>query len=333
MTTPEFGIPEDIHGAVITALNEEAVAAAALANKGGINIIVTYEAFGAKMHGVMRQEIIFAKHFKEHGQHQGWLSVPLVLTSHTWENGKNELSHQDPVMAEAMMGEASDVSRVVFVPDYNTAAVVTQTIYQTQGQLWTLVVPKSEVLADLFTPEEASQLLEQGAIRLDWAGHEAARQQVVLTAIGAYQLEQVLKASARLAEREVPHSVVYMMEPGRFRIPRSEGESDHVAPAALQAELYPDSVSPRLFVTHTRPEPLLGTLQSLNTGRNRTAALGFIGQGGTLAIDGMLVVNRCSWVHILAETARILELPREALLTSEELALAEGRAAPEGVII
>ena len=35
VTAPEEGIPEDIHGAVITAVNEEAVASAALANKGG----------------------------------------------------------------------------------------------------------------------------------------------------------------------------------------------------------------------------------------------------------------------------------------------------------
>ncbi len=66
-------------------------------------------------------------------------------------------------------------------------------------------------------------------------------------------------------------------------------------------------------------------------GRNRTAALGFIGQGGTLTVDGMLVVNRCTWAHILAETARVLERPREDLLTSEELAVLDGRAAPEGV--
>ncbi|MGH6689545.1 MAG: xylulose 5-phosphate 3-epimerase, partial [Gammaproteobacteria bacterium] len=51
VTAPEPGIPEAVDGAVITALNEEAVVSAALANKGGINIAVTYEAFGAKMHG------------------------------------------------------------------------------------------------------------------------------------------------------------------------------------------------------------------------------------------------------------------------------------------
>jgi phosphoketolase len=61
VTAPELGLPAStISGAVITALNEEAVAAAALANKGGINIIVTYEAFGAKMHGAVQQEATFA---------------------------------------------------------------------------------------------------------------------------------------------------------------------------------------------------------------------------------------------------------------------------------
>ncbi len=332
VTDPEPGIPEDIHGAVITALNEEAVASAALANKGGINIIVTYEAFGAKMHGVVRQEIIFANQCNQCGCRLGWLSVPLVLASHAWENAKNEQSHQDPVMAEAMMGEPSDVSRVLFPADYNTAAVVTQGVYQTQGQIWTLVVPKMDGVADLFTPEEAARLLEQGALRLDWAGHEVARQRVVLTAIGSYQLEEVLKASARLTERDIPHSVVYMLEPGRFRAPRSEGEGAHAAPAELRDELYPENIPARVFVTHTRPEPLLGTLKPLNTGQ-RTAGLGFINHGGTLSVAGMLFVNRCSWAHVLAEAAQALDLPREDVLTAEELAALDGKASPEGVIV
>ena len=57
VTAPEPGMPESLDGAVITALNEEAVACATLGNKGGLNIIVTYEAFGAKMYGAVRQEI------------------------------------------------------------------------------------------------------------------------------------------------------------------------------------------------------------------------------------------------------------------------------------
>ncbi|HSW62578.1 MAG TPA: hypothetical protein VLH56_04580 [Dissulfurispiraceae bacterium] len=332
VTDPEPGIPEDIRGAVITALNEEAVAAAALANKGGINFIHTYEAFGTKMHGVVRQEVIFVDHCNEAGRKQGWLSVPLVLTSHTWENAKNERSHQDPSMAEAMLGEPSDVSRVMFVPDYNTAAVVMQGLYQTQGQIWTLVVPKIDASPDLFTVDEATSLFERGALRLDWAGHEAARQRVILTAVGAYQLEEVLKASKRLRERDLPHSVVSMLEPGKFRSPRSEREAKHLASDSVQADLYPDSLSARVFVTHTRPEILLGTLQSLNTGRGRTAGLGFINHGGTLNVPGMLFVNRCTWAHIVNEVAQVLQMRRDDLLTEEELDVLDGTASPEGVI-
>ena len=236
-------------------------------------------------------------------------------------------------MAEAMLNELSDVSRVLFVPDYNTAAVVIQAVYQTQGQIWTLVVPKIDQAADLFTPEGAAKLLEQGALLLDWTGHHIEQHQIILTAIGSYQLEEVIRASARLAEREVPHSVVYMLEPGRFRNPRSQGEQAHVASGELRKELYPDSVTSRIFVTHTRPEPLLGVLQPLHTGNDRTTALGFIGHGGTLTVPGMLFVNRCTWAHILVEAARTLGLARERLLTSGEIAALEGRASPEGVII
>jgi phosphoketolase len=151
------------------------------------------------------------------------------------------------------------------------------------------------------------------------ASHKLENQQVVLTAVGAYQLEEVLKASARLAQRDLPHSVVYMLEPARLREPYSEGEQDHTVSPELRAQIYPDSVPARIFVTHTRPGPLLGVLQTLNTGRDQTSALGYISQGGTLDVNGLLFINRCTWAYILRETARILRMPAESLLTADEL--------------
>lgn len=333
VTDPEDGVPEAVYGAVITAFNEEAVAAAALANKGGINLIATYEAFGAKMHGVMRQEIIFTKHQKALGQECRWLSVPLVLTSHTWENGKNEQSHQDPVMAETLLNEPADISRVLFPPDYNATAVLMQRLYQTHGQFWTLVVAKRDKIPNLFRPEEAEQLYEQGALRLDWAGHRVAEPQIVLTAIGSYQLEEVLKASARLAQRDIPHSVVYMLEPGRFRMPRDAGEMEHVTAGQQVADLYPDTVPARIFLTHTRPEPLMGTLYPLVKDREQATALGFINQGGTLEHRGMLFINRSTWGHVLLETARILGKARSDVLGVQEQEALAGQRNPEGIII
>jgi len=105
-----------------------------------------------------------------------------------------------------------------------------------------------------------------------------------------------------------------------------------MAPAQLQAELYPSSTPARIFVTHTRPEVLLGILQPLHTGFYQTGALGFINQGGTLSVPGMLFVNRCTWAYILLEVTRVLGMLQEDLLASEELAALNGRASPEGVL-
>ena len=332
VTDPEPGIPEAVDGTVITALNEEAVAAAALANKGGINLIHTYEAFGTKMHGAVRQEIIFANHCAEAGRPPRWLSVPLILTSHTWENAKNEQSHQDPSMAEALLGEPSHISRVVFPADFNTAAAVMERLYQTHGQIWAVVVPKADATPDRFAPAEARRLVTDGGLRLDWAGHAPERAQVILAAVGAYQLQEVLAASRRLAERDVSHVVVYLLEPGRFREPRGAREQDHQAPAVLRDALFPPGLPRRVFVTHTRPEPMLGVLGPLHTGP-QTRGLGYVNRGGTLDTPGMLFVNRCTWAHILVEVARLLGIAREHLLTPAELRALDGQSSPHGTII
>ncbi|GIW54658.1 MAG: hypothetical protein KatS3mg082_1062 [Nitrospiraceae bacterium] len=332
VTDPEPSVPESVDGAVITALNEEAVASAALANKGGINLIHTYEAFGTKMHGAIRQEIIFANHCAEAGRPQRWLSIPLILTSHTWENGKNEQSHQDPSLAEALLGEPSHVSRVVFPADFNTAAAVMERLYRTQGQVWTIVAPKADTVPDLFAPEEARRLVEAGATRLNWCGRDPEHARILVTAIGAYQLTEAIRASRRLADCDIPHAVIYLLEPGRFRAARNRREQAHQASASLIDWLYPAAVQSRLFLTHTRPETLLGVLGPLHTGP-RTSGLGYINEGGTLNTPGMLFVNRCTWAHALLEAARLLELPSERLLSAEELEALDGRRSPHGVIV
>lgn len=331
VTAPEPGIPESLSGAVITALNEEAIAAAALANKGGINLIATYEAFGMKMHGAVRQEVIWADEMNAAGRENGWLSVPLVLTSHAWENGKNERSHQDPSMAEALLGEPADVSRVLFVPDFNTAAAVMAAVFRTRGQIWTLVVPKADSVPNLLTAEEAERLVAEGGLDLAWAGHRASAAGLILTAVGGYQLGQVVQASIRLAERDVPHRVVVLLEPGRFGEGRGPREAAHCVAEATRDRLYPADMPSRIFLSHTRPGPLLGRMAPLCTG-SRTIGLGFQNQGGTLNTNGMLFVNRCSWAHVVDAAAGLMALPRGAVLTAEEQAALDGHRAPAGTI-
>lgn len=320
---PEAGIPESLHGAVITALNEEAVAAAAFGNKGGLNLIVSYEAFAVKMLGMMRQEIIFARHQKELGQQPGWLSVPLIVTSHTWENSKNEQSHQDPTIGEALLGEMSDTARVLFPLDGNTAVAALREVFGGRGQVACVVVSKREV-PHRFDASAAQALIRQGAAHV--AGDPSSAD-VQFVAIGAYQLEEALKARAQLARCGYSACVTVVVEPGRLRAPRDRLEVGFVLGDDALDTLFPRAL-PRVLLVHTRPEPLLGVLRRLDGGPANTRALGYISRGGTLDIAGMLFANRCSWAHAVEAAAAVAGWPRETVLAAAHRNAIDGTGNP-----
>lgn len=301
---PEPGVAESIHGGVITALNEEAVVSAALGNKGGLNLVVSYEAFAMKMIGALRQEIIFARHQKALGRPPGWLSVPVIATSHLWENGKNEQSHQDSAFGEVLLGEMSDMARVVYPVDANSATACLDACYQSLGQVWVMTIPKQEI-ATVFTSEQAHALAKQGA--LDVSGEES-RAEVQLVAVGAYQLAACLQAKRALAESAIACRVTCLLEPGRFRQARDAHEAAHVCPADQREALFPDSIRLRVLVSHLRPEYLLGVLRPLDTGPERCFALGYRNQGGTLDTSGLLQANRCDAAAIIDLVTERLEL-------------------------
>lgn len=320
---PEAGVAEAGDGAVITALNEEAVAGAALANKGGLNLIVSYEAFAMKMLGGLRQEIIFARHQREAGQRPGWIAVPLVVTSHTWENAKNEQSHQDPTIGEALLGEMSDTARVLFPVDANSAVAAMASVYAGHAQVACLIVSKRD-MPNRFDGEAAVRFVADGAAHI--AGRpDGAELQIV--AIGAYQLQEALKAARRLEARGRRVVVTAVHEPGRFRVPRDPIEAAFVADNDQLAASFPPDL-PRLIVSHTRPEPMLGLLRRLDGGPQRTAARGYISRGGTLDVAGMLFANRCSWAHLIDAAAPLVGWSRGDLLTPAESAAVDGRGHP-----
>lgn len=323
---PEPGNPEAVDGSIITALNEEAVACAAFGNKGGINLVVSYEAFAVKMLGIIRQELIFARHQKDTGQPAGWLSVPILLTSHTWENGKNEQSHQDPTLCEAMLGEMSDVSIVRFPVDANSAQAALANCYARRGEVHALVVPKGKLPVCL-SPEQSDQLVRDGALRL--AGSNSAS--IRLVAVGAYQLQQCRYAWDRLTERGVDVALFCLFEPGRYRTEfRDSAEHDIAAPATIVEEMFPGNNGNGLtiVVSHTRPETIYGLL----AGRGPIQVLGYRNRGGTLDTAGMMYANGCSWLHIIEQAAASVGKNHAEWLNSEERDALAGQSDPRTII-
>lgn len=327
VTDPEISVAEAVDGAVITALNEEAVVSACLANHRGINLVVSYEAFATKMLGALRQSILFSRHQKQANDPAHWLGIPIISTSHTWENGKNEQSHQDPSLAESLLGEMSDMSRVVFPADANSAMACLKACYGDLGTIWNLVVPKSTMPA-VFSGKQAATLQQDGAIGV--RGHCAAPLQIV--ACGAFQLQQALRASERLKERDVAHSVVYVLEPGRFRQPRDADEAASMADNSVIESLFPSRIQARVILTHTRPEPLLGHARLLDLGVHKTRALGYINQGGTLDAEGLQFANHCTWADTLAALAELSGGQGDQWLSEAEYLAIQGKGDPYAVI-
>jgi len=316
---PEDGVPESVTGAVITALNEEAVVGAALGNKGGLNLAVSYEAFAVKMLGALRQEIIFARQQTEAGRPPQWIGTPLVVTSHTWENGKNQQSHQDPTIGEALLGEMSDVSRVMFPVDSATAVEALRAIYAQRGVIGCVVAPKRATPC-VFERAAARMAIARGAAEVE----ADADPELQLVAVGAYQLAEARRAADRLRSRGCRTSVACILEPGRLRTPRDKFEARFVASEAEVTDLFPSTV-PRLLVSHTRPEPLLGVLRRIDGGPARLRAHGYISRGGTLDTLGMLFANRCTWAHLVGSAVELLGLRIEVFLDPPEQDAVLGR--------
>lgn len=316
---------EATDGRIITALNEEAVVSACLANKAGLNLVASYEAFCVKMLGAVRQELIFARHQKEVGRPAGWLGFPVIATSHTWENGKNEISHQDTTFCEALLGEMHDMVRVILPADYNSTLAVLPSVFTERGRLSCMVIAKRDQPSRL-NPDQARELAERGAITV--AEHHGTGEPVLLVACGAYQMGAMQRAAQRLSEHNIGWRLVYLQEPGRFGTPRDHLEAEYCASAEEVEALFPASITRRVMATHMRPEVFRGHLHSLLPDPQHSRVLGYINRGGTLDEAGMLFTNRSSWAHVVVAVAEVSGVDPQKWLDEEEWAAAQGQGNP-----
>ncbi|HEY7772518.1 MAG TPA: xylulose 5-phosphate 3-epimerase [Marinagarivorans sp.] len=297
---PEEGAAESVTGGVITALNEETVVSAVLANKQGVGMVVSYEAFAAKMLGAIRQEVIFARHLIEAAYPVLWVSIPIIVTSHTWENGKNEQSHQDPTFSECCLNELSDVAPVYFPIDANTGIACLKRIFSTSGRIATIVAPKKEC-AVVCEPQQVEGAIKDGMCVVS----EDKNADIQLIAIGSYQLHACIEAAKKMRAEGIACSVIALIEPGRFRQPRDVIEASVCHSDTELARLI-QSASARLVVTHTRAEIMTGLLRRLDLGPQRTQFIGYRNQGGTLDADGMRQLNGQDPTAIAEVATRLL---------------------------
>jgi phosphoketolase len=312
-TSPKDEATESLHGAVISGVPPEAALAAALANKAGLNLGMVSESAAPRLLAMLRQEIKLARHQFDSGRPPGWLGIPVVIASELWESGTELTSCHTTAFCESLLGETGSFAKLIFPADWNSTVAVFQTVHARRGEIWVLLAPKANVPVR-FTPEQTVQLIADGAIRV--RGERSAP--LVIAVAGAHQLGEAVRACDRLAERGTGASLAYLLEPGRFRAPRDAGETGALASPELIRELFPREAKARIFATHFRPELALGMFRPLDTGPDRTRALGFIHRDETEDGRGMLHANRCTWAHLVMAAAEALHAQPGDFLTPEE---------------
>jgi phosphoketolase len=186
------------------------------------------------------------------------------------------------------------------------------------------VVPKRKRPA-VFSADQALQLARDGAIVV---AEHAGSEPLLLIANGSYQLAEMQRAAARLTEVGYAYRLVYLQEPGRFRAPRDQLEEQSVADEALRERLFPARMPRRVLLTHMRPEVARGYLWPILPDASQSAALGYRNRGGTLDEAGMQFANRACWANVVAACARLMDVPRTALLTADEAAAVAGKGDP-----
>jgi phosphoketolase len=288
VTAPDDSGAESLNGCVITAGNEEAVIAATLGNKQGLNLVVCDEAGAVKMLNAMQQEVVFARQLTHSGRHSQWLAVPVIVISHTSENGCGWHGRQSPALAESWLEEMSDMAPVLFPCDAVTAVVGLERMYCERGRIAVMVAPKM-ALPVVCTDEQALVAAEEGFVII----HHDPGAKVQLIAIGAYQLQAVLQAAEQIRADGVPCSMLAITEPGRFRIARDHTEAEYVHSDARISELIPD-VGCRIIVSYTHADIITGVLRRLDKGAAHTSFIGYRDHCGQ------------TWEHIVQVSKQML---------------------------
>jgi phosphoketolase len=216
---------------------------------------------------------------------------------------------------------------VFFPADACSAVMTLNEVYREHGQIACIVAPKREV-DSVFSRTSAEALVARGAHHVEGNVDHC---QIQLVAIGAYQLAQCRRAAARLSKSGLQPLVTYMLEPGKFRVPRDSTEAAFVATDEQTTELFPANVA-RVIVGHTRPEPMIGVLRRLDNGPQRTRYLGYRNRGGTLDTAGLLFANGATWAHIIAEACKVTGMDNADFLSKEELLALSGQGDP-GIVM
>lgn len=213
---------------------------ACLANQEGLNLLLASDDEASAMESVLMNALAFTEAQTLDDEPAPWLGLPVVTCYQ---------ENQSPGLAEALLEAESEVVRIMFPPDANSAMNCLKAVYGVPGVVSLLCLPDARL--PVLSPEQSGELVRNGALCL--SGHCAAELQLV--ACGGLALAHARLVSRRLKAQGRPHSLVYVLEPARL----SKWFDDHDNTGLL----FPEHIRQRLLISDLSPEGWLGSLSSI----------------------------------------------------------------------
>ena len=289
-------------GGVVETADGLEMASVVLGNQMGLNLVLLDSAQALAALDPLLLSSHFARAQAKVDEPAAWAGIPVLTRSDWWLAG-SQAGSRLLEFSEAMLAQHADQVRVMMVPDANTAMVCLKVCYGEFGVITQLVL--DEHANSVLDPRQAEQLVSYGALCL--AGNCGAELQLVCC--GGRSLVIGRQVSMRLRQSGIAHSLVYVLEPARFRTARDEQEQGHLADESLTSSLFPEHVQHRLLLTDLHPEVLLGHCRRLDLGPRRTAALGFLNQYPNRSEQAALEANGLAVEQALLAIGRLTGTP------------------------
>ena len=225
-------------------------------------------------------------------------SLNYLLSSHTWRQDHNGLSHQDPGFIDHVMNKKAEIVRVYLPPDANTLLAVADQCLRSRD-LVNVIVAGKQPAPQWLTMDEAVAHCARGIGIWDWASSDDGQApDVVLACAGDVPTLETL-AAAELLGRHLPDlrvRVVNVVDLMRLQPP---GEHPHgLSDPEFDALFTTDR--PVLFAYHGYPW-LIHRLTYRRTNHPNLHVRGYKEEGTTTTPFDMVMMNDLDRFHLVMD--------------------------------
>ena len=265
---------------------------------GRQSVFISYEAFMMIVASMVDQYLKFMFQKKEISWRKPTPSMNIILTSSSWRQEHNGISHQNPGFVSSLLNNNNNAVKIHYPTDANMLIATMEECLNSVDRINVIVTGKRDI-PQYLTIEDAKIQMQTGIGVWDGASNGSDNPDIVFAATGDYMtLESI--ASIRLMEQIAPQiktRFVSVSELSYLNI----GELSN--PGKISFELFNKYFTPDkhiIYSYHGYKEDIQGLLYK-NPRAEKVHIHSYKERGTTTTPFDMLVLNNCSRYQLVLE--------------------------------